>query len=313
MELPALDLNLIVVLRALLQERNVTRAGEQVGLSQPATSAALARLRRHFDDQLLERVGSRYELTPLALALRSDLNDTVERLSGLLTAQPHFDPATTNRRFTVHCSDSVLTTLGPPLVAALRRAAPGASIDFRTLGPTVLGDPLGVLGDLDVLIMARGLLSGIPSRDLYTDQWVCVAWAENTITPEQLTQRNVLDARWVVPYSLSPQSSPVDAHLAALGLDRHSAVTVQSFTALHRLVVGSDLLALAHERDLRATPDAPLRRIELPVPIPTLTQAAWWHPRQQLDRGHRWLLDLLSRVAAALDPLPHPPRAATTA
>ncbi|MET9995013.1 LysR family transcriptional regulator [Streptomyces mutabilis] len=303
MELPTLDLNLIVVLHALLQERNVTRAGERVGLSQPATSAALGRLRRHFDDQLLERVGGHYELTPLAQGLRAELGETVERLSRLLTAQPHFDPTTTTRRFTVQCSDSVLTVLGAPLVAALHAVAPGAGIDFRPVGRGVLSDPLVALADIDVLVMARGLLSDLPNQDLYTDHWVCVAWKGNATVPDSLTAQDVRERPWVVPYGPSPQASPADAHLAALGLERRGTVTVQSFTALCRLVVGSDLLALVHERDLHAAADVPLRRVGLPTKMPALSQAAWWHPRRQLDPGHRWLLGLLSETAAELPPL----------
>ncbi|MEU9343868.1 LysR family transcriptional regulator [Streptomyces sp. NPDC048278] len=304
MELPALDLNLVVVLHALLEERNVTRAGEQVGLSQPATSAALARLRRHFDDPLLERVGSHYELTPVAQALRAELGDTVQRLSRLLAAQPRFDPASSTRRFTVQCSDSVLGALGARLVAALHTAAPGAGVDFRPVDPALLHDPLAVLADIDVLIMVRGLLSEVPNRDVYTDRWVCVACADNKVTPDVLTEDDVRAARWVVPHTPSPMSSPADAHLAVLGLQRTSTVTVQSFTALSRLVSGTDLLTLAHERTLEETGAVPLRRIGLPVPMPPLIQAAWWHPSRQLDPGHRWLLDLIADTAATLPALP---------
>src|SRR5262245_9061823 len=96
-QLPGLDLNLIVVLHALLEERNVTRAGERVGLSQPGTSAALGRLRRHFNDPLLERVGGQYVLTPLAQALYDQLGQMLDDLMRLLAAQPRFEPATAER------------------------------------------------------------------------------------------------------------------------------------------------------------------------------------------------------------------------
>ncbi|MFD0287984.1 LysR family transcriptional regulator [Streptomyces lutosisoli] len=303
MELPALDLNLIVVLHALLEERNVTRAGERVGLSQPAASAALGRLRRHFDDPLLERKGTHYELTPVAQGLRAELGDTVERVSRLLTARPRFEPESSSRRFRVHCSDSVLTVLGPALVTAVQSAAPDVRLDFEPVDPGVIHDPLTRLAETNVLVLARGLLSDLPSSDLYTDGWVCVAWEGNTVTPGMLSFEDAPKARWVVPYAPSPLASPADAHLAALGVDRRATVTVQSFTALGRLVVGSDLLALVHERVLRASPGLPLRRVILPVPLPAVSQAAWWHPSHQLDPGHRWLLGIMAEVAGGLKQL----------
>lgn len=297
MQLPTLDLNLIVVLQALLEERNVTRAGERVGLSQPAASAALARLRRHFDDPLLERKGTHYELTPVAQGLQAELGDTIERLSLLLTARPRFLPGSSTRRFRVHCTDSALTVLGPALIAAVRRAAPQVSLDIQPVDAAFLQDPLAALDGTDLLMLARGLLSDVPSTDLYTDRWVCVAWEGNTVTPAALSLTGLRTARWVAPYGPSPLVSPADAHLAALGVNRRAAVTVQSFNALSRLIIGTDLLALVHERVLLASPNLALRQVTLPVAMPVVTYAAWWHPGHQLDPGHRWLLGTLTDVA----------------
>ncbi|MFI6810162.1 LysR family transcriptional regulator [Streptomyces luteogriseus] len=132
MESPGLDLNLVVVLHALLHERNVTRAGERVGLSQSGSSGALARLRRHFNDPLLVRTGNTYELTPLAQSLYHQIGGAIEQLEWILKAQPVFDPGSTDRRFLVCCSDSTLSILGSRIVAAVTKSAPGASLDFRS-------------------------------------------------------------------------------------------------------------------------------------------------------------------------------------
>ena len=303
MELPSLDLNLVVVLHALLEERNVTRAGERVGLSQPGTSSALARLRRHFDDPLLERVGTVYELTPLAQALRSELGSTMEQLQRVLAAQPRFDPATTERRFTVACSDAVLTVLGPGLVAAVSRAAPHVSLDLRSLDARVATDPLAVLRDLDVLVVPRGLFSlpGVPSVELYRDRWVCATWRGNTTVGDRLTLADVGQARWVMPFQELLMASPADAALATLGVDRHCAVRVESFSVLDRLVVGTELLVLFHERLAGELTAHDLRVVELPVALPPIIETAWSHPSRQLDPGHRWLLDVLTEVSATLD------------
>ena len=303
MELPSLDLNLVVVLHALLDERNVTRAGERVGLSQPGTSAALARLRRHFDDPLLERVGTAYQLTPLAQALQGQLGSTMEQLQRVLAAQPRFDPATADRRFTVALSDAVLTVLGPGLVAAVTRAAPGVSLDLRSVDERVAADPLALLRELDVLIVPRGLFSlpDVPSQDLYRDRWVCATWRGNTAVGDRLTLADVGQARWVMPFQQLLMASPADAALATLGVDRHCAVRVESFSVLDRLVVGTDLLVLFHERLAGELTAHDLRVVELPVQLPPITETAWSHPSRRLDPGHRWLLDVLAEVGAGLD------------
>lgn len=123
-----LDLNLIVSLDALLQERSVSKAAARLGLSQPALSASLARLRRHFDDDLLARVGNRYELTPLAAQL---VDVTASAMAGVLrvfTSAAQFDPATATREFTVVLSDYATTVLGPALAELSAEQAPGVHL-----------------------------------------------------------------------------------------------------------------------------------------------------------------------------------------
>jgi DNA-binding transcriptional LysR family regulator len=311
-QLPGLDLNLIVVLHALLEERNVTRAGERVGLSQPGTSAALARLRRHFDDPLLERAGSHYTLTPLAQALHDELGPMLDGLQRLLAAQPRFDPATAERVFTIQCSDAVLAILGPRLVAAVTRSAPGVSLDFRGITQAVLGDPMTTLRDIDVLVAPRGLFSlpEVPNTELYRDRWACLAWQGNHSVGERLTEKEVAAARWIMPFNQQLVTSPADAALAALGIDRRCAVRVENFAGLDRLVVGTDLLVLCHERLVPQHPVHSLRRVQLPAPLPAVTEVAWWHPVRRLDPGHRWFVELLASQGRGLEEAPAPPPAA---
>jgi hypothetical protein len=121
--LAGLDLNLLVALRALIEEQNVTRAGERVGLTQPAMSAALARLRRHFGDELMVRHGNRYELTPLGVALRHRTELAVVAVERVFAAQPDFDPTTSEREFTVLLSDYALMVLGPVVANLLEEEA----------------------------------------------------------------------------------------------------------------------------------------------------------------------------------------------
>jgi DNA-binding transcriptional LysR family regulator len=306
--LPSLDLNLVVVLHALLEEKNVTRAGERVGLSQPGTSSALARLRRHFDDPLLERIGNHYVLTPLAQGLAEQVSRTLDDLQGLLAARTRFDPATTDRRYVLSCSDSVLAVLGPRVVAAVARVAPHALLDFRSLPAHLVTDPLELLQEVDLLLVPRGLFSlpDVSCSELYRDRWICATSVANTAVGDRLSLEDATRARWVMPFHELVMSSPADAALSALGIDRHCAVRVEGFTVLDRLVTGTDLLVLLHERVAGDLDARGLRAIELPVELPAIVEAAWSHPSRRLDPGHRWLRDLVVTEARALD------RSATT-
>lgn len=302
MELPSLDLNLVVVLHALLEERNVTRAGERVGLSQPGASAALARLRRHFDDPLLNRVGVKYELTPLAQGLYDQLGEILDDLQKVLRAQPQFDPSTTERRFVVRCSDAVLSVLGPLIVAEVSRTAPNAVLDFRTMNHALIDDPMQSLSEVDVLVAPRGLFSlpEVPHVELYRDRWVCATWAGNTTVGDAMTVEEVQQARWIMPFHEVSMTSPAEAALATLGVDRHCAVRIESFRTLADLVMGTNLSVLTHERLVTRFGTESLRRVRLPRELPPFTELAWWHPSRKLDPGHRWFVDLIAGQAEML-------------
>lgn len=125
MSLSGLDLNLVLSLRALLEERNVTRAGQRVGLSQPAMSAALARLRRHFDDDLLSRVGKQYELTALGRALLNRTSTACDLLERVFSSRADFAAGTEEHEFTLLTSDYALSVFGAELARTVHAEAPG--------------------------------------------------------------------------------------------------------------------------------------------------------------------------------------------
>lgn len=305
MDLPSLDLNLVVVLQALLEERSVTRAGRRVGLSQSGASTALGRLRRHFDDPVLVRKDGGYQLTPLAMALQAQLGPLLQQLTDVVNAQPRFDPATSSRRFTISCSDSVLGVLGPRISAAVSRGAPGAVLDFRPVDARLVTDPEGLLLEVDVLISSRGVvaLHGVPTTDLYEDRWVCVAWVGNTDVPRQLELDDVRRAGWVIPFHDVVPSTPADTALSGLSVERRCAVRVESFASLPRLVAGTPHLALAPERLVPRPAEEDLQVLRMPVELPPITQAAWWYDGRRLDPGHQWLVRTIRTEAAALPAL----------
>src|SRR5205814_427143 len=189
-KLANLDLNLLVSLDALLQERSVSRAAVRLGLSQPSLSASLARLRRHFGDDLLDRVGNRYELTPLAAQLTEQTTSAMAAVARVFASEPDFDPATSEREFTVLISDYAITVLGPAL-AALLQQAPHVRLRLHQIASPAVDDAAQVLRDVDAMVVPHGFLSDLPSQQLFTDQWVCIVAAGHPDIGEKLTMADL--------------------------------------------------------------------------------------------------------------------------
>src|SRR4051794_4390358 len=198
MNLARLDLNLLVSLDALLQQRSVTRAAAQMGLSQPALSASLARLRRHFDDELLTRVGNEYRLTPLAVQLKELARIAVAGVERVFTAQPEFDPGSSTREFTLLVSDYVVAILGDAIVELLAEEAPHTRVRFTPHSPAMVERADQVLLTSDVLLLPHGFVSDLSHADLYRDEWVCVVAADNPVVEQGLTVAHLETLPWVV-------------------------------------------------------------------------------------------------------------------
>lgn len=181
--LAALDLNLLTALRALLAERGVTRAAARLGLTQPGTSAALRRLRAHFDDALLVRTTTGYTLTPLAGALITPVEAALSAAETILLGRDEFRPETSTRTFTVMAADSGMVLLGERLLPRLTDA-PGVTLDFVPVSDDAMDDIDETLQSVDFLVMVRGLFTGYPSTDLWSDDWVIVT---GTPSPSQTT------------------------------------------------------------------------------------------------------------------------------
>src|ERR671913_1077485 len=159
--LASLDLNLLVSLDALLQQRSVTRAAAQMGLSQPALSASLARLRRHFGDELLTRVGNEYRLTPLAVQLKELTRIALSGVERVFAAQPEFDPASSTREFTLLVSDYVVAILGDTVAELLAEEAPHTRLRLTPHSPAMVERADQVLLTADLLLLPHGFVSDL--------------------------------------------------------------------------------------------------------------------------------------------------------
>jgi DNA-binding transcriptional LysR family regulator len=305
--LTQLDLNLLVVLRELLRERNVTRAAKRVGVSQPAASAALSRLRRYFDDDLLVRRGGHYELSALAFQLVDQVEAVCEGVERLIATGSGFDPATTRREFEIVMSDFAITVMGGPLAGLMNANAPDARLNIVLVREALAANIGHTIQVADCVVSQPNSRFRIPemrSTPLFHDRWVCVVAADNRRFGEDVADLDELTkATWVVPYhddAKFPSVVPVSRQFARLGVRPRVAVRVDSFQAVPYLVASTDRVALMQERlAVASSRYLPLRILTCPRPLEPLKIRLWWHVRNDDDPGHRWFRRLV--VGAARD------------
>ncbi|WP_432496882.1 LysR family transcriptional regulator [Kineococcus auxinigenes] len=292
------DLNLLVPLDALLTERNVTRAGARIGVSQPAMSAALGRLRRQFDDELLVRVGSHYELTPLAEDLAGRVRDVLRMAEETLNPRPGFDPASSTREFNLISSDYAVAVLAPLFMARLRLHAPDVKVRMASVDATAIDSPQTALRSADLLFTPRGQTSGIPSTDLFSDHWVCISGTARS--GGRLDEDELRSSRWARAFA-DYGGTAADRQVDELVVGARVDLVVDSLALLPTAIAGTDLLALVPNRLLaHAESLAVVHRVEVPLPRIRLREAAWWHPSLQDDPGHRWFRGLVRDAARSL-------------
>ncbi|WP_406470263.1 LysR family transcriptional regulator [Streptomyces sp. NBC_01615] len=303
MNLARLDLNLVVALRALLEERNVTRAGQRVGLSQPAMSAALSRLRRHFDDDLLARTGGHYELTALGQVLLDRSTTAYDLLERLFSSQASFDPTQEKREFRLMASDYAVAVFGAELARAVHASAPGIRLRFTQTPTTVVDDTGLLLSAADGLLMPHGIISDYPATDLYEDRWVFLVAEDHPDVGDHLTRKDLALLPWVT-YQRT-YDAPAVRQLGMLGIEPNVEVSADSFLALPLLVAGTRRIALVQERLARLlAPVAAVRVLQPPYEAVPLREALWWHPVHTHDAAHIWLRETAARVAAGMAPVP---------
>ncbi|NIJ11324.1 DNA-binding transcriptional LysR family regulator [Saccharomonospora amisosensis] len=303
-----LDLNLLVMLRELIRERNVTRAAERVGVTQPAASAALSRLRRHFGDELLVRGKGGYTLSPLAAQLAEQVEIVCSKAERLFATGTHFDPLSSQREFTLLVADYTIAVMGTELVRLVAREAPGVRLHLRMARESLASDVADTIHLIDGMVAppaSRFRLSGLRSVELFRDRWVCVVSEGNRLLrANRPTLEQLASLPWVAPFHDSdgyPPAAPLSRQLTLFGIRPHVAVRVESYQAVPSLVAGTDRVALIQER-LAATvaPRLGLRILECPGDPEPIVEKLWWHSNYEADPAHRWLRDTVSRAAERL-------------
>lgn len=304
MNLRKVDLNLLVILDALLTERSVSRAGERIGLSQPAVSAALARLREAFDDPLLVRVGRDFTLTRYASELTVPIRDALDRIELTLLQKPSFNPQTDTRHFSISASDYAGLVLLAPLIRQLSTEAPNVTLHLLPRSRDVAR--LLKADQVDLIIEPIELFasSDFPSAPLFSDRWLCALDTSNPhIRDNSITQEAFLQLPHLV-YGIGDdrQLNLADQHLTKIGVRRQIGVTVESFLLAPLLVRGTHLITLVLERAAKQLVQTKsVRTVDCPFEVPCIHEAMYWHPRHTTDSGHQWLRQTIRTIATKIE------------
>ena len=289
-------------LDALLRERSVTRAAQRLGLSQPALSASLGRLRRHFGDELLVRTGNSYQLTPLAVQLAQRSAIALAGVERVFSTQAEFDPASCEREFTLLTSDYAAVVLGPAIIRVIADRAPRARVNLSYHSPEVVANAAERLRTADAMIIPHGFLTSLPYADLYRDRWMCLVSARNTAIGEQVTLDHLRELPWVTTYHQPTAYTPAGRQMELLGIVPHIQVITDGFLPVAGLVAGTDRIALLQERLVRTLPaELGVRALECPFDALPLAEALWWHPVSTRDPEHHFLRQAVREAAASLD------------
>ncbi|WNG36956.1 LysR family transcriptional regulator [Archangium violaceum] len=299
-KLAEVDLNLLVTLDALLTERHVTRAARRLGLTQPAASHALARLREMFGDPLLVRgPGGVLHPTPRAEALAPAVHRALAELVTAVREPAAFDPATARRTFWLAANDYVELILLPRLVAHLSRIAPGIDLRVTTVIPeSMLAAMAG--GKLDMVLSPPRpeYVASCYQRALFDERFTCVVRDGHPAAARRLTLARFCELDHL---QIAPRGTPggfVDDALAALGRTRRVAVTVPHFLVAPHVVASTELILTLPSR--MAEPFVqPLGLVVLPPPleIAGFSMHMFWHERTHYDPGHRWFREQIALMA----------------
>ena len=295
------DLNLLASLDVLIEETNVTRAAMRLGLSQPALSAQLARLRDLFGDPLLvpSETGRGMVPTARALALRDPLHTALKDLKTIMRRPPDFDPRCDTRDFAISSSDLATTILGFPLVERIREVAgSGIRLSFRNLPPNDSGGTALERGDVDLVIGAgQHLPASMKVFKLFDERYVAIRRKDQPHGTGTLDLAGYCEVDHLVVSPINGDfCGSVDEQLKILGRRRHVVLSVPQFILAPMIVERTDLVATIPERFARRFADR-VDVSELPFRTPDFSLFAAWHPRSHEDPAHIWLRNWLAELA----------------
>lgn len=291
------DLNLLVVFDAIFREKNLTRAGQRLSLSQPAISHALNRLRSSFDDPLFVRHGYQMEPTPLAEELKTNIRHILELAERTLEDKGSFDPVRSTRTFNIGIQDYPMMIVLPRLLENLHRDSP--NIGIRTFHLNIENRKVALEdGKLDLVIgVKQDFGSNIYQQFLFRDREVCIVRKDHPDIAESLSLEQYLHGEFIGFSFSDVEQSRIDKTLKELGYRRNVRVTVENESSIPQLVSQSDFLAnIASLVAQQFLPWLPIKSFPLPIPNDEFELFQYWHVRHQKDPAHSWLRQMIRSI-----------------
>lgn len=289
MDFSKIDLNLLVALRALLEEANVTRAGDRINMGQSSMSSALSRLRATFDDELLVRVGRDYELTPLARLMLPQIQVTLPLIERALNSGEPFDPRTSRRNYRLMMTDFAMIEVQTTLANVIEFGT-DLSIEVLPL-PDNPTDSRHEMTVNDFVIAVPGIGISGDSAALFEDHYVCLVDRENPALEQgKLSWEEFVKLPAAICDFGSSHMTPPERRLREMGLVREPRVSTSSFFSLPQVVSGTNMVAIIPSRLAQRMGEA-TQTVAVPTPFEEveLIETMFWHPAHNSDPSHRWL------------------------
>lgn len=293
MELKNIDLNLLVVFNHLLLERRVSKVAVTLGLSQPAVSNALARLRKLTDDTLFVRTTAGMEPTPYAQQLAEPVACALDMIYSAVNQKTSFDPATAKRAFTVGMTDVGEIYFLPALMNELSKVAPGVTVSTVRNNSVNLRDEMEA-GHIDLAIgLLPQLKTAFYQRGLFKQRYVCMLRKGHRLDKRKVSLTEFSSADHVVVMSEGTGHGKVDELLERSGVTRNVRLVVPHFVAVGHILRDSDMVATVPER-LAAALVGPfgLTYVRHPATLPEIAINMFWHAKVHKDPANEWLREL---------------------
>lgn len=294
MELRDLDLNLLLVFNQLFIDRRVSTAAENLGLTQPAASNALKRLRKSLNDELFVRTHQGMEPTPYALQLADSVAVAIETLGAAFKHEEQFDPLTATRTFTLAMTDIGEIYFMPKLMNALAKLAPHCLVSTVRTTTDTLAESMQS-GTVDVAVgLLPNLQAGFIQRRLFHHQYVCLCRRGHPATKRPFTLEAYSSYEHVRVVAAYTGHGEADAFIQRSGAQRNIRLEVPHFVAVGHILQQTDLIATLPERFADTCID-PFKLVKLPPPmaLPEIAINLFWHTRYNKDPANRWIRQLM--------------------